>query len=173
MKRIIYTMEDGTLAVIIPTNEMDIESVALKDVPEGLPYKIVDKDVIPKDRTFRDAWEAENFIPDGTGMGPKKWKEKLESKTLSYNKINPSSEKLVKVNMPKAIEIKKNMIRKERVALLQELDVQYMRALEDGNVPLQKEIVKEKQRLRDATVDPSIVNAKTPEELIAANPLKK
>ncbi len=31
--------------------------VAAKDVPKGKPYKIVDTDDIPTDRTFRNAWE--------------------------------------------------------------------------------------------------------------------
>jgi hypothetical protein len=36
---------------------MSIEEIALKDVPEGKPYKIVDVSDIPTDRTFRNAWE--------------------------------------------------------------------------------------------------------------------
>ena len=34
-----------------------MEWIANKDVPEGKPYKIVDVEDIPTDRTFRDAWE--------------------------------------------------------------------------------------------------------------------
>lgn len=60
-KRIIYPKDDGGVAVIIPTEEYlsehTIEELAIKDVPEGKPYKIVDVADIPEDRTFRDAWE--------------------------------------------------------------------------------------------------------------------
>jgi hypothetical protein len=58
-KRIIYPTDDGGVAVIIPTAEcgLTIEEIAAKDVPAGKPYKIVDVDDIPSDRTFRDAWE--------------------------------------------------------------------------------------------------------------------
>jgi hypothetical protein len=52
-KRIIYPTDDG-VAIIIPAVSVEL---ALKDVPQGKPYKIVDASDIPSDRTFRDAWE--------------------------------------------------------------------------------------------------------------------
>lgn len=54
MKRIIYPTDDGGVAIIIPAESVE---AALKDVPEGKPYKIVDASDIPEDRTFRAAWE--------------------------------------------------------------------------------------------------------------------
>lgn len=53
-QRIIYPTDDGGVAVIIPA--VSIEE-AMKDIPEGKPYKIVDVSEIPTDRTFRSAWE--------------------------------------------------------------------------------------------------------------------
>jgi hypothetical protein len=53
MKRIIYQSESGGVAVIIPTESVEL---ALKDVPAGTPYEIVDVADIPSDRTFRGAW---------------------------------------------------------------------------------------------------------------------
>lgn len=60
-KRIIYPTKDGGVAIIVPALNCDltIEEIAIKDVPEGVEYKIVDVDTIPNDRTFRDAWEYE------------------------------------------------------------------------------------------------------------------
>jgi hypothetical protein len=61
MNRIIYNQDNGVVAVIVPTPEAleqhGIQAIAIKDVPEGKPYKIVDVADIPSDRTFRDAWE--------------------------------------------------------------------------------------------------------------------
>lgn len=57
--RIIYPTPDGGVAIIIPTGELPIEEVAKKDVPIGVPYKIIDATALPTDRTFRDAWEAD------------------------------------------------------------------------------------------------------------------
>jgi len=53
-QRIIYPTDDGGVAVIIPAESVE---AALKDVPEGKPFKIVDVSEIPTDRTFRAAWE--------------------------------------------------------------------------------------------------------------------
>jgi len=55
MKRIIYQNETGGVSIIIPTESVEL---ALKDVPEGVPYEIVDADDIPADRYFRGAWVA-------------------------------------------------------------------------------------------------------------------
>ena len=53
--RIIYQNESGGVAVIAPTGSVEL---ALKDVPEGVPYEIVSAADIPSDRTFRGAWVA-------------------------------------------------------------------------------------------------------------------
>lgn len=52
-QRIIYQTESGGVAVIVPTGSVEL---ALKDVPEGVPYEIVSAADIPSDRTFRNAW---------------------------------------------------------------------------------------------------------------------
>ena len=77
---------------------------------------------------------------------------------------------MLRVNMTKAVDIKKDMIRQERAPLLEKLDVEFMKALEAGNTALMEEIKAKKQALRDATADPSIAAASTPEELKAARP---
>ena len=53
MNRIIYKTESGGVAVIIPTESVEL---ALKDVPEGVAYEIVSEADIPSDRYFRNAW---------------------------------------------------------------------------------------------------------------------
>jgi len=57
-KRIIYTQDDGTVAIVIPADNCDltVEQIRDKDVPSGKTSYIVDKSVIPTDRSFRDAW---------------------------------------------------------------------------------------------------------------------
>lgn len=77
---------------------------------------------------------------------------------------------MITVNMTKALEIKKDMIRAERQPKLEELDVQFMRAVESGDTAKQAEITTKKQALRDATEDPILTNASTPEELKEAVP---
>jgi hypothetical protein len=61
MNRIIYKTDEGGVAVIIPTPEAleqhSIQAIAIKDVPAGKPFKIIDTADVPTDRTFRNAWE--------------------------------------------------------------------------------------------------------------------
>lgn len=77
---------------------------------------------------------------------------------------------MISVNMTKAVEIKKDMIRAERAPLLADLDVQFMRAVEAGDTEAQATIAAKKQALRDATDDPAIASATTPDELKAVVP---
>jgi hypothetical protein len=67
--KILYPNPDGGICVIHPTGELPIEDICQKDVPAGTPYLIVEDDVIPSDRSFRGAWEADFSNPDGTGIG--------------------------------------------------------------------------------------------------------
>ena len=62
--RIIYTTDEGTVAILIPTDEcgLSIEEIAAKDVPEGKEYKIVDVSELSSDRTFRYPWVLDNEI---------------------------------------------------------------------------------------------------------------
>ena len=57
-KRIIYNTDDGGVAIVIPADNcgLTVEQIKDKDVPTGKTSYIVDKSVIPTDRSFRDAW---------------------------------------------------------------------------------------------------------------------
>ena len=55
-QRIIYTNDDGGVSIIIPAESVE---AAMKDIPSGKPYLIVDAADIPTDRTFRNAWTAD------------------------------------------------------------------------------------------------------------------
>jgi len=57
-KRIIYTADDGSVAIVIPSDNcaLTVEQIRDKDVPTGKTSYIVDKSVVPTDRSFRNAW---------------------------------------------------------------------------------------------------------------------
>lgn len=82
-QRIIYTNEGGGVSILIPAPEClaerTIEEIAAKDVPAGVPYKIVDVADIPTDRTFRNAWEAQIDAPDGYGAESNEFAPKEEA----------------------------------------------------------------------------------------------
>jgi hypothetical protein len=72
MNRIIYNQDNGVVAVIIPSPEAleqhSIQAIAIKDVPAGKPYKIVDASEVPSDRSARDAWTVDEAdLTDGIG----------------------------------------------------------------------------------------------------------
>lgn len=73
--RIVYPNDEGGISILTPTGELSVEDVALKDVPAGVPFIIVDISQIPEDRTFRNAWEADFSNPDGYGIGSDTWFE--------------------------------------------------------------------------------------------------
>jgi len=70
-QRIVYQTEEGGVVILIPSpeclTERTIEEIAAKDVPAGVPYKIISADDVPSDRTFRNAWEVQIDVPDGVG----------------------------------------------------------------------------------------------------------
>ena len=57
-KVIIFTNDNGGVAVCIPSGELPIEQVQAKDIPAGVQSYIVDKTSLPlEDNDFFDAWE--------------------------------------------------------------------------------------------------------------------
>lgn len=56
---IIYKSNEGGVTIVIPAIDsgLTIEEIAVKDVPQGTDFEIIDISEIPTDRTFRNAWE--------------------------------------------------------------------------------------------------------------------
>jgi hypothetical protein len=74
-KLIIYPQENNTISILIPTGELPIDDVCLKDVPDGIPYILINKSDLPNDWIYRNAWDADFSNPDGYGIGSEKWME--------------------------------------------------------------------------------------------------
>ena len=67
---IIYNQDNGIPAVIIPTPEAvaryGIMAIAIKDVPAGKPFKILDASELPD--APQEAWEVDDAdLTDGVG----------------------------------------------------------------------------------------------------------
>ena len=143
MSKIIYTQENGVIAVVHPTDlslkEMTIEQIAQKVVPVGIStYSIVEDSVIPTDRTFRNSWV-------GVGIG--------------------TTGGIISEDMTKAKELHKTKIREARVDKLAALDIEYQRATETSADT--SAIVTKKQALRDAPAASGIATAANTSELKA------
>ena len=74
-KVVVFPRQDGGVIILVPTmaSGLTVEQVAKKDVPQGLPYNIIDRALVPADRTFRDAWEYDFSAPDGYGDPASYW----------------------------------------------------------------------------------------------------
>ena len=135
MSKIIYTQENGVVAVVHPSDqslkEMTIEEIAQRVVPVGVTYSIVDDSVIPTDRSFRNSW---------VGVG-----------------IGSTGGTTITEDMTKAKELHKAKIRESRVDKFAELDVEYQRATETSADT--SAIVAKKQALRDAPAASGIATA--------------
>lgn len=78
---------------------------------------------------------------------------------------------MIVINLQKAKEIIKQNIRVERIPLLEQLDIMYIRALENNNINEQQRIIQKKQYLRDLPNSPILAGASSIEELQNFNPL--
>ena len=68
--KIIYQTPEGTVSVVTPAPNCPLTDMetALKDVPTGLKFKIVEDSYVPSDRTFRNAWAVDEAeLTDGVG----------------------------------------------------------------------------------------------------------
>jgi hypothetical protein len=67
--RIIYQGGNGLVMLApAPASGLTVEQIALKDVPPGVPYKVVDVSDLPSSVQFISAWEIDPaLLNDGVG----------------------------------------------------------------------------------------------------------
>jgi hypothetical protein len=69
-KYILYQDDLGGVIFLTPSPDcgLTVEQIALKDVPFGKPFKIIDSSDLPSDITTRDAWVVDKAdLTDGVG----------------------------------------------------------------------------------------------------------
>ena len=139
MSFIIYVNPYNTtrICIMYPTGEVSIPELISRHITT--PYKICSVgDIAHLDKEFIDSWQ------------------------LLFNEENNAT---LVINMTNAKMQWRDKLRSERMPLLEQLDIQYMRALEQNDTQWIVEIVNKKQKLRDAPGDPRIDAAASPEEL--------
>ena len=150
MKNIVWKRSDGVVAITHIIDQADSET----DVPG---HSSQDEAVLMIGRgDVPHGWEAAGF--DAPVPSDRTFRE-------AWAYVDS-----VEVDMTKAKEIWRDNIRAARKPILESLDVAFIRALETGDTELVGDIRAQKQALRDATDDPVIDAAATPEELKAATP---
>ena len=140
MSKIIYPT-NGSLAVITPNPacKLTLEQIAEKDVPKGLPYRLVDASAFPVDGMFFSAWEAD-FGSEHT---------------------------VITVNMAKAKTIGHDIRRAQRADEFAPLDAEIAKQIpgaDTASVEAQRQIIRDKY----AGIQMQIDAAETPNEIKAA-----
>jgi hypothetical protein len=152
MKVIIYTNDDGCVSVTAPNYPSGITAEQEAQIAAWIQQK--DVPLMP------DASVRQSFIVDSAG---------LNGMNLFFEawRLTPSGS--VIWNKAAADELKRKQFRVLRKPLLEKLDLEFMRSLEDGNTAQVAEITAKKKTLRDVTlIDLSPYD--TPEKLNAFIP---
>ncbi len=126
--RIVYDDKNGNVSVIVPANSTE---EALKDVPSGVQYKIVQSEELPS-RRFRNAWKLERT---GITVDPTKAREIRKKEILELRNKKIIEEQFL---LDKALDEGDNqtekLIRNKRIKLrnLDSLDLSTMPIDEHG-----------------------------------------
>lgn len=100
-KKIIYEL-NGNVCVVTPVDESKIDEVIKKDIPIGVPFKVIDSSALPEDRSFRNAWKLSNSNIDI---------DILKAKEITKDRLRKEREPVLKaldVDYMLATEKKKN-----------------------------------------------------------------
>jgi hypothetical protein len=65
--------EKALLSVVYPSPDFPIEEAARKDVPAGVPYRIIPLASLPTEQEYFNAWDIDMSSPDGIGIGEAAW----------------------------------------------------------------------------------------------------
>lgn len=135
--------DDSRVSIMYPTGELPMEELIRRYVDTSKPFQVMDISNLPnEDGDYFEAWQ-------------------LVPKNESPNQYD------VKVHLERAKDMHRQKLRQDRKQRLEDLDVAFMRAVEQGDTVLQQTIATKKQELRDVPTHPSIDMATTPVELRA------
>jgi hypothetical protein len=160
------TFNDGTIAIM--------QFVLNPRLPDGAELPGYDPKTgtrVASDEAITHEIERSAF-PDGKHVV--KWrriKPQDVPQDRSFRNAWRDSGQHIYHDMPSCREIHKQSIRARRAPLLQQLDVEYQRALEENNVGYRNQVIAKKRKLRDATDDSRIEAAVSPDELKLIDPL--
>jgi len=157
MKVIVFTGDTGNACVLTPvyppdlTQEQEAEFLAQRQ----------QRDIPP----FADGTSRQSFIKDSDSS-------EVKEMTYLFSAWRIDSAGNITLDRAAAEELKRSQFRALRKPLLEKLDVQFMRALENGDTATIAVISAEKQVLRDVTLidlsqydTPQTLSAFTPEVL--------
>lgn len=150
MKVVAYTQADGSLAVIIPANKF-VEEMRAAAEKLGVPMTDAQLAAAAAGKALEHAKGADPVLCEDADLP--------QDRTFR-NAWARSKDKPVVVDMTKALEIAKDMIRAERKPLLAAQDVEFTRAQGQKDDEAAATVEAKRQALRDATADARLAGAK-------------
>ena len=139
MQHFLLKRADGSVAIMVADDDTTCEAEIAKWSPEMqaeiIGHEPLELTAVPTDRYFRNAW---THVAASRAVGK------------------------VAVDMVKAREIHRDVLRRSRKPLLEAADVDYIKADEAADEPRKAEVRAYKQALRDVPQDPRIDAAQTP-----------
>jgi hypothetical protein len=166
------------------TEEQAIEYLIQKDISPAVwrdyagnrcILRIVPVELIPSDRSFRNAWRVcqqtqrrwpHDHLHQHQRRRPRRGLADCSRRPHLPGRLGFNGA-AVEIDMTAARGIHRDNLRAERAPKLSALDVDYMKALEEGDTAAQQAIVSVKQALRDVTGDARIEAAATADALKA------
>lgn len=153
MKAILYNDDDGQLCVIFPNYSDCANDIERDIVMQGVINRDLPKNPDGTNRPYCIKNYSE--LEDRRFVKPA-WKLDVQNEKIYFDKIAAS-------------EIKKKQFRYLRKPLLEQLDIDFLKALESGDSNVISEIARKKQVLRDVTkIDMSTLD--TPDKIHAFVP---
>jgi hypothetical protein len=157
MKRIIYMRADGGLSIVTPViNTHTLVDGQVVPIPED----------ISEDAAVQRAWEK---LP-AEAISPQIVEADAVPADRTFRGAWVAGQGGVAFDMKKCREIHRDRMRAARAPRLADLDVRFMRAVENADAAAQKAIAIQKQALRDVTAAAEIDSASTPDALKAVWP---
>lgn len=123
-ERILYTDNNGGVVIIVPTGEVSIEQVVATSVPAGKFYEIVDKSIIPLDRTFRNAWEKQgvNIVENLSKARELAHDKRRKARSKEFAPYDDIVAKQITEKDKQAAEVERQKIRDKYAALQVKMD---------------------------------------------------
>lgn len=162
--RIALTLEDGRVAIMCFATHVELDAsgngFAREASAENVQAEV--------DRTFPPTNDEGTLdYPNGRVMSWRILQDHEVPSDRSYRDAWRDDGERIVHDLPKARAIHRERLRAKRKPLLEALDVEAIRADEDGDSARKRDVVARKRRLRDVTADPRIEAATTIDELKA------
>lgn len=163
VKQFVKRLDEDGLAHLIPTDPIPLSEIGRKVDPADPSI-----DYAETEAEFLERVRLSHRVRKGGGAASHEIIEAvIIPKDLTFRDAWKMRAGAIEIDLPRAKEIQRDHLRRERAPLLAALDVDWSRAMAKGDAKAAQEIETKRQALRDVTIDPAIDAATSPDDLKA------